>query len=72
MNGKDPFGSFVKKKCYSQSISWDILRKLVFMNTPNTPQGGILFNPHALRWILFNPHAVRGTELSDRFSGVRH
>jgi hypothetical protein len=33
---------------------------------------GILFNPHALRWILFNPHAVKGTELSDRFSGIRH
>jgi hypothetical protein len=26
----------------------------------NTPQGGTLFSPHAVRGILFNPHVVRG------------
>jgi hypothetical protein len=47
----------------------------------NTPQGGVLVNPHALKGTLFSPHAVRGilfnphawgTKLSNRFSGVRH
>jgi hypothetical protein len=33
----------------------------------NTPQGGTLFSPHAVRGILVNRHA-----LSNRFSGVRH
>ena len=35
----------------------------------NTPQGGTLFSPHAVRGIRFNPHAW-GTKLSNRFSGA--
>jgi hypothetical protein len=26
----------------------------------NTPQGGILFDPHALKGTLLSPHALRG------------
>jgi hypothetical protein len=30
----------------------------------NTPQGGTLFSPHAVRGILVNPHALKGTLFS--------
>jgi hypothetical protein len=44
-----------------------------FLSKILTPhKGGTLFSPHAVRGILLNPHALRGTELSDRFSRVRH
>jgi hypothetical protein len=32
----------------------------------NTPQGGTLYSPHALRGILFNPHALKGALYSAR------
>jgi hypothetical protein len=36
------------------AICWDIALQVL----SNTPQGGILFNPHAVRGTLFSPHAL--------------
>jgi hypothetical protein len=33
---------------------------VLMQKASNTPQGGTLFSPHAVRGILFNPHVVRG------------